>query len=68
MGRTRGGFPARVKGTDKQGAGGLLRIDNPGITGEERLERIDWQEFFAAFDENKLRISLPGQARERGNK
>lgn len=50
----RGGFPARVKETDKQGAGGLLRIDYPGFTGEERLERIEWEEFFTTFDQNKL--------------
>ena len=50
----RGGFPARVTGTDKQGAGGVLRIDYPGFTGEERLEKIGWEEFFTAFDENKL--------------
>jgi len=50
----RGGFPARVKETDKQGKGGVLRIDYPGFTGEQRLERIGWEEFFAAFDENKL--------------
>ena len=50
----RGGFPARVKETDNQGEGGVLRIDYPGFTGEQRLERIGWEEFFAAFDENKL--------------
>ena len=50
----RGGFPARVKGTDSQGEGGVLRIDYPGFTGEERLERIAWEEFFAVFDQNRL--------------
>ena len=50
----RGGFPARVKGTDEEGKGGLLRIDYPGFSGEERLEKITWQEFFAAFDDNRL--------------
>jgi hypothetical protein len=44
----RDGSPARVKGTD------LLRIDYPGFSGEETLEKIPWEEFFAAFDENKL--------------
>jgi len=45
----RGGHPARVKG---QGEGGLLRIDfgKP----EERLEPIEWEEFFEIFDENNL--------------
>jgi len=45
----RGGHPARVEGS---GEGGILRIDfgDP----EERLERIDWDEFFRVFDENDL--------------
>jgi hypothetical protein len=45
----RGGRPARVK---DQGAGGILRIDfgEP----EENLEPIEWDEFFAIFDENDL--------------
>jgi len=32
----------------------VLRIDYPGFSGEERLETIGWEEFFAAFDQNKL--------------
>jgi hypothetical protein len=45
----RGGHPARVKG---QGEGGLLRIDfgKP----EDRLEPVEWEEFFQIFDENNL--------------
>lgn len=50
----RGGFPARVKGTADKGEGGLLRIDYPGYSGEDRLEKISWDEFFTAFDENNL--------------
>ena len=50
----RGGAPARVKGTDKGGKGGVLRIDYPGFSGEDTLERISWEEFLEAFDENKL--------------
>jgi hypothetical protein len=44
----RGGFSARVKDTE------LLRIDYPGFSGEERLEKISWEEFFRAFDEKRL--------------
>ena len=44
----RGGYPARVKGTE------VLRIDYPGFSGEDTLEKISWEEFFAAFDENGL--------------
>jgi glutathione synthase/RimK-type ligase-like ATP-grasp enzyme len=50
----RGGHPARVKGTEgKQGAG-LLRIDYPGFSGEDRLEEISWDEFFTTFEDNNL--------------
>lgn len=44
----RGGHPARVQGTN------LLRIDYPGFSGEDTLEEITWEEFFAAFKENNL--------------
>ena len=50
----RGGHPATVKGTAKGGEPGVLRIDYPGFSGEERLEQISWEEFFTAFEENKL--------------
>ena len=52
----RGGSPARVKGSNKSKSkgGGLLRIDYPGFTGEDSLETITWEEFFAAFDDNNL--------------
>ncbi len=49
----RGGHPARVKGTDESGSG-VLVIDYPGYTGEETLEKISWEEFFQAFEENNL--------------
>ena len=44
----RGGHPARVKGTK------VLRIDYPGFSGEERLEEINWDQFFEGFEENNL--------------
>ena len=50
----RGGHPARVKGTEKGSSVGLLRIDYPGFSGEDTLEPITWEKFFAAFEENKL--------------
>jgi hypothetical protein len=50
----RGGHPARVKGTDEGDSGGVLRIDYPGYSGEDTLEPITWDEFFQAFEENKL--------------
>jgi hypothetical protein len=50
----RGGHPARVKGTEKAKSSGLLRIDYPGFSGEDRLEKITWDEFFEGFEENEL--------------
>ena len=50
----RGGHPARVKGTEKGKSLGLLRIDYPGYSGEDRLEEISWDEFFEGFEKNKL--------------
>jgi hypothetical protein len=50
----RGGFPATVKETSEDGKPGVLRIDYPGFSGEERLERISWESFFDAFEKNNL--------------
>lgn len=50
----RGGHPARVKGTEKPGSAGVLRIDYPGFSGEDRLEEISWEVFFEAFETNNL--------------
>lgn len=49
----RGGRPAIVKGTER-GESALLRIDYPGYSGEDKLEAIEWDEFFEIFDDNKL--------------
>ena len=50
----RGGFPASVKGTGDGNDPGLLRIDYPGFSGEEKLQKISWEEFFAKFDSENL--------------
>src|SRR5688500_8763936 len=50
----RGGHPARVKGTEKGKTAGVLRIDYPGFSGDDRLEEISWEEFFDGFEENEL--------------
>lgn len=48
----RGGRPATVKDTENDGHAGILRIDfGPK---EDRLEEIDWKEFFDKFEESKL--------------
>ena len=51
---SRGGWPARVKGTDTAKKTGILRIDYKGFSGEDTLERITWEEFFDAFEKNNL--------------
>lgn len=48
------GRPATVKGTADGGEPGVLRIDFPGGAGEDRLQPIDWDEWFAKFDEEDL--------------
>jgi hypothetical protein len=54
----RGGYPASVKGTPREGEdAGILRIDFPGYS-EESLERISWEEFFEKFEESRLAILL----------
>ena len=58
--KDRGGEPARVKGTN------LLRIDYPGFSGEERLESIDWDEFFTIFDDNDLRFLYQEKTKDGG--
>ncbi len=50
----RGGFPAHVKATGAGDDPGILRIDYPGFSGQKSLERISWDEWFDAFEENEL--------------
>jgi hypothetical protein len=50
----RGGFPAHVKRTESNGDPGILRIDFPGYSGQETLERMDWDSWFQAFEEDGL--------------
>lgn len=50
----RGGYPATVKATEEKGDPGLLRIDFPGYSGEDSLERISWEDFFKKFEEKNL--------------
>ena len=50
----RGGWPACVRGTGGKGDIGMLRIDFPGYSGKDTLERISWEDWFAKFDEQEL--------------
>ena len=51
---SKGGCPARVKGTGRGNDPGILRIDYPGFSGVESLERMAWDKWFDAFDKNNL--------------
>jgi hypothetical protein len=50
----RGGTPAQVKDTGTEEEPGVLRIDYPGFSGEGRLEPLEWDVFFEAFEANEL--------------
>jgi len=50
-----GGVPARVKGTEGRQGQGVLRIHFPGHSNaDDKLEEMDWKDFFEAFDRDKL--------------
>jgi len=56
----RGGFPAHVRETGSGNDLGVLRIDYPGFSGQDTLERIEWDEWFDAFDLNNLAFLYQG--------
>ena len=57
----RGGHPARVEGKGEDGDG-LLRIDFGDE--DEDLERIEWDEFFEAFEANDLALVYQDETSE----
>jgi hypothetical protein len=48
----RDGRPATVRATEEDGHAGILRIDFGSP--EDRLEEIEWNEFFRKFEESDL--------------
>lgn len=52
----RGASPACVRGTGGKGDIGILRLDFPGYSGEDKLEHISWDEWFEKFDERELAL------------
>ena len=42
----RGGCPAQVKRTRGKNDPGIIRIDYPGYSGKQTLEKISWDDFF----------------------
>jgi hypothetical protein len=49
-----GGTPASVRGTEKGGEAGVLRIDFHGGAGKDQLEPISWDDWFQKFDDAGL--------------
>jgi hypothetical protein len=67
-----GGVPATVKGTaegsgEGSGEAGVLTIDFPGGAGEDRLEHIGWDDWFAKFEENGLAFLYQPQKADGGD-
>ena len=54
----RGAKPACVKGTGGRGDVGMIRLDFPGYSGAESLQKISWAEWFRQFDENGLALMV----------
>jgi hypothetical protein len=54
--KARGAKPACVRGTGGQGDIGILRLDFPGYTGEDKLHEISWDAWFDKFEERKLAL------------
>jgi hypothetical protein len=48
------GKPAAVRDTGSDHSAGVLRIDFPGGAGEDRLEHISVDEWFATFEDSDL--------------
>jgi hypothetical protein len=48
------GVPATVRDTGSKDDLGVLRIDFPGGTGEDKLEHVSWEDWFEKFDDSGL--------------
>jgi hypothetical protein len=52
----RGAQPACVRGTGSTDDVGIIRLDFPGYTGEDKLEEISWNDWFDKFDDSGLAL------------
>jgi hypothetical protein len=64
----RGGCPASVKSTRKDGDPGLLRIDFHSVIGEHTLKCVPWDEWFRGFEDNNLAFLYEDAKDSRFNK
>ncbi len=63
---SRGGRPARVTDTGGDGDPGILRIDFRDL--DEGLEEISWDDWFEAFEDNRLAFLYEDEGESRFNK
>jgi len=52
----RGAKPACVRGTADHNDIGVIRLDFPGFTGEDKLQPMSWDDWFDKFEERKLAL------------
>jgi hypothetical protein len=52
----RGATPSCVRGTGGKGDTGMIRLDFPGYSGAQSLQKISWDDWFQKFDENNLAL------------
>lgn len=52
----RGAHPACVRGTGSDKDPGIIRLDFPGYSGEDKLEQISWDEWFDKFEDQGLAL------------
>ena len=57
-----------MKSTTEGNDPGVLRIDYPGYSGQDSLERIEWDEFFEWFDRNQLAFVYQNKRNSRFSK
>lgn len=58
----RGAVPATVEGTERDGRPGVLRFDFGGDS--SRLRHVEWDEWFAVFDERRLNFVYQEQRKD----
>ena len=60
----RGGHPAAVAGTGTGDDPGILRLDFPGGAGDDALEPLSWEQWFAKFDDSLLALAYQEELKD----
>jgi hypothetical protein len=61
----RGGTPATVESTERDGRPGVLRFDFPGFSNGGRLKHVSWDDWFRTFDERELNFIFQEERKDR---